>query len=161
LRSKTDHKLHVEEANQFNNYWRFFKLFDLYSISFLLNFWRNSKKSISKINERKQANEVLGCDEQAFEYHSNVDAPYLSTDTEVKSKQLKARQNQGIESTNFSVDFITSSRSKLILLSMLKNGKSLQLMILQSIFLPTVTEVLKMFHTFTTQMVHGPIKFFI
>jgi hypothetical protein len=107
LESETDHQIHVEEANQFINFWRFFKLFDLYSISSSVKFSRDSKKSFSTINERKQANEVLGCDKQAFEYHSNVDKPCATTNTEVKSKQLNVRQSHVIESTNLLVDSIT------------------------------------------------------
>jgi hypothetical protein len=34
---------------------------------------KNSKKSILSINERKQAVDVLECDIQALEYHSNLD----------------------------------------------------------------------------------------
>jgi hypothetical protein len=38
------------------------------------------------------------CDEQAIEYHSNIDKPCAAVDTEVKSNKLNVSQSQVIES---------------------------------------------------------------
>jgi hypothetical protein len=104
LRLETDHQLHVEEANQFNILGRLFKLFDFYSLSSFSKFWKNSRKYIFNFNEPKEAVDVLGCNEQSFEYHSKVDKPCAASDTEVKSNKLNFRQSQVIESINNSIE---------------------------------------------------------
>jgi hypothetical protein len=115
LRSETDHQHHVEEANHFNTFGRFYNLINLFSVSSSRRFIRDSRKSISTIYEHKQAKEVFECDEQTFEYHSNVNMPRASADTEVKTNHLNDRQNRDIESTGFLADSITclSSETKI------------------------------------------------
>jgi hypothetical protein len=80
---------------------RFFKLLDFYSDSSSKRFVKKSRENVSTIYERKQANEVFECDDQTFEYHSNVDKPCAAVDREVMSNQHTDRQNRDNQSMDY------------------------------------------------------------
>jgi hypothetical protein len=87
LRSETNRLTQVEETIEGSG--RFYKLFDFYSISRFQKFRENSRNSFLIFNEHKQDFDDLGCDEQTFKYHSDVDEPCPAADSEIKPKQLK------------------------------------------------------------------------
>jgi hypothetical protein len=66
----------------------------------------------SKPQEHRQDFFDCECDEQTIGYYSNIDKPYASADTKVKSNQLNDRQSQVIKNTNFSVDRIICMSSE-------------------------------------------------